>query len=219
MLTTAQLGYSYAPGGAGCPPAAAPASATTTVASAEALTLAAQDAQATLTAEAQAAPMAMMKMKAPTELKRGTTEVPVEVDKAAAPSAMAPSARSGTAAAAAKSALVTIEGVDAAVVPGVLYNVYLANDAGKREQIGIINFFSFGGPPTGGKHDHGAAMGRDFEFDATAAVQKLGLTASKAPKLIFEPTTGLDNSTPAKATKSIPANAKVSFRSAKLTFQ
>ena len=143
----------------------------------------------------------------------------VEVDKAAAPSAMAPGARSGTAAAAAKSALVTIEGVDAAVVPGVLYNVYLANDAGKREQIGIINGFGFGGPPTGGKYDHGAAMGRDFEFDATAAVQKLGLTASTAPKLIFEPTPGRDDSTPAKATKSIPANAKVSFRSAKLTFQ
>ena len=49
--------------------------------------------------------------------------------------------------------MVTIAGVNAAVVPGVLYNVYLANDAGKREQIGMINFFGFGGPPTGGKHD------------------------------------------------------------------
>ena len=103
--------------------------------------------------------MAMMKMKAPTELKRGTTEVPVEVDKRRAVGDGAERAV-GTAAAAATSALVTIEGVDAAVVPGVLYNVYLANDAGKREQIGIINFFSFGGPPTGGKHDHGGATGR-----------------------------------------------------------
>ena len=76
------------------------------------------------------------------------TEVPIEVEVGRRHRRAGPTVRGRR--------IVTIEGVNAAVVPGVLYNVYLANDAGQRAQIGVINFFGFGGPPAGGKHDHGA---------------------------------------------------------------
>lgn len=209
MLTTAQLGYTYE-GGSGCP---APAPAATVASSAAAATKSAQAAQATITAEAQTAPMTMA--MASTELKRGTTEVPVAISTAATTS---PAGRSSAAAAASnRSAVVTIKGVNAAIVPGVLYEVFLENAAGKRQSIGVINFFGFGGPATGGKHDHAAASGRDFEFDATDAVKKLGITVSQAAKLAFVPTTGLSDSTAAKATAAIPAKAKVTFKSALLT--
>ena len=213
MLTTAQLGYSYTEG-SGCPTYASSAP----LAAATATTEIARAAQATLTAAAQAAPMGSMVMSDATELKRGTTELPIAIETAPAARAAAPNARSGAAAAATKSATLTIEGVNAAVVPGVLYNVFLANDAGKRQQVGVINFFGFGGPAPTGKHAHDMG-GRTFEFDATDAVRKLGLTGSRKPKLIFEPTTGLTDSTLAQATKAIPANAKVSFTSASLSVQ
>ncbi len=214
MLTTAQLGYTYAAGGSGCP---TPAQSVAPLAAATAMTQIAQAAQATLTSAAQAAaPMGSMTMADGTELKRGTTELPIAIDESPATTTVAPTARStASATASPKSAILTIEGVNAKVVPGALYNVYLANDAGKRQQVGIISFFGFGGPATGGKHDHGMGA-RNFEFDATDAVRKLGLTGSKKPKLIFEPTTGLDDSTPAKAAGDIPANAKVTFQKARL---
>ena len=118
-----------------------------------------------------------------------------------------------------QSATVTIEGVNAAVVPGVVYNVYLANAAGKRAPIGVIYFFGFGGPTTGGAHAHAAMAGRTFEFDATQAMKALGLTGTRSPKLVFEPTTGLTSSTLAAATAAIPKDAKVTFASARLTVQ
>ena len=97
----------------------------------------------------------------------------------------------------------------------MLYIVYLANDAGQRAQIGVIDFFDFGGPPAG-KHSHAAANGKSFEFDATDAVKALGLSGTKKPILVFEPTTGLTDSTVEAATESIPAGTAVTFRSAKL---
>ena len=118
-----------------------------------------------------------------------------------------------------QTATVTIEGVNAAVVPGVVYDVYLANAAGKRASIGVISFFGFGGPMTGGAHAHAAMAGRTFEFDATQAMKALGLTGTRSPKLVFEPSTGLTSSTLAAATAAIPKDAKVTFASARLTVQ
>ena len=197
MLTTSQLGYTYSPGGAGCPPKTT-AAITTPAPPPTQTTGATQTTEVTKTE-----PIASQKKGI--ELKRGMTEVPVEVE-----------ATGKTAARSVRSAIVTIDGVSAAVVPGVLYNVYLANGAGQRAQIGVINFFGFGGPPTGGKHAHGAMEGKNFEFDATAAVEVLGLSGTKKPILLFEPTTGLTDSTVDAATGAIPSNAAVTFRSARL---
>jgi len=156
-----------------------------------------------------------MAQTGPVELKRGMTEVPIAVESNSVPAAAPPQANSASTITP-KSALVTIKGVKAAVVPGVLYNVYLANDAGQRVQIGVIDFFDFGGSPAAGKNGHRSASVKTFEFDATDAVTQLGLASSKNPKLVFEPTTGLSDSTEAAATEGIPKDAKVSFSSARL---
>lgn len=183
MLRTAQLGYGYTSGG-GCP-AAAPAAA--------------------VVAENMGA-MAM----APTELQRGVTELSIGMEGGgAAPAAAA----APEAPAAVRSATVIIEGFTAAKVPGILFNVYLANDQGRREQVGVIDFFGFDdGGAMQGHGGHGG--GRRFEFDATAAVATLGLVSTRSPKLVFEPTTGLTDSTLEAATAEIPVDAKVSFRRA-----
>lgn len=190
MLRTSQLGYGYSAGG-GCP--AAPVAPAVGVAVAQATGRMAMGGRA----------------MASTELQRGVTELSIDVEGAggAAP-ALAPEAP-----AAARPATVIIEGFTAAKVPGVLYNVYLADDQGRREQIGVIDFFGFddnGAMPGHGTH----AGGRRFEFDATAAAATLGLGPSRHPKLIFEPTTGLTDSTVAAAVKAIPPDAKVSFKRA-----
>lgn len=200
MLTLAQLGYRYPNGN--CPQAAAP----------EAIASAAPAAMA-MAAEPQVAPAPMHHPVASkkTELARGLTDVPITVEPSGLP------APGYGRPAAAKTATVTIEGVDAAVVPGVVYNVYLANAAGKRSLIGVISFFGFGGPDTGGAHDHEG--GRTFDFDATDAVKSLGLAGAKTARLLLEPSTGLEGSTVQEATKAIPANAKVVFTSAKLSFK
>lgn len=196
MLTTNQIRYSYSAGGAGCPPAQAAPSAA-------------------LTAQAAPAPAAKQVAPAPStgriELKRGLTEVALPLPAAAPPVYGLPVVP--------QTATVTIEGVNAAVVPGVVYDVYLANAAGKRASIGVISFFGFGGPMTGGAHAHAAMAGRTFEFDATQAMKALGLTGTRSPKLVFEPSTGLTSSTLAAATAAIPKDAKVTFASARLTVQ
>ena len=200
MLTTSQLGYTYSPGGAGCPPKTT-AAGTTPAPPPTQTTGATQMTEMTKTE-------LIASQKKGTELKHGMTEVPLEVE-----------ATGKTAARSVRSATVTIDGVNAAVVPGVLYNVYLANGAGQRAQIGVISFFDFGGPPIGGKHAHSVMGGKDFEFDATDAVKTLGLSGTKKPILLFEPTTGLTDSTLVAATAAIPSNAAVTFRSARLRVQ
>ncbi len=149
----------------------------------------------------------------PTELGRGVTSVPLAVERA--PAAAAPAQGAETEQRVARPATVVIDGLKAPVVPGVIFNVYLANPAGQRAQIGVIDFFGFDGGGTGGAHDH-AARGRRFEFDATDAVAALGLTSSRAPELIFEPTTGLSNSTPGAAAAAMGPDARVTYRRARL---
>jgi hypothetical protein len=186
MLTTAQLGYGYTQG-RGCPaPAAAPA---------------------TLMAEASTDRLATSPPGGgSTELGRGTTEVPAQVEETRA----APAARSSGAPV---QATVTIVGLEAHASPGVLYNVYLANDAGQREQIGVIDFFGFGA----GNAVHGR-MSRTLDFDATDAVKVLGLAPGKNPKIVFETTTGVTDSTPEAAAAEMPEDAHVTFRAARLRF-
>ncbi|HVL21506.1 MAG TPA: hypothetical protein VM422_11085, partial [Amaricoccus sp.] len=140
-----------------------------------------------------------------TTLGRGTTEAPVVVEAPAASGA----AR-GNAAAAAR-ATVTIVDLQAHGSPGVMYNVYLANAAGRRAQIGVIDFFGFGG------HAHGQTA-RTLDFDATDAVKALGLVPGNAPKLIFEPTTGATDSTVAAAVATMAPDAAVTYRTARLRF-
>ncbi len=199
MLQASQLGYRYATGG-GCP-----AASSSRVAASMASSLAAGNKTAS----------------GDIPLELGATSVPlgVESEAAAKGAAVSSSTSGGTTAPAVGSALVVIEGVSAEKVPGVLYNVYLANAKGDRQQVGMINFFGFEGtaePMTGdmSKHKHGGADGMRFEFDATDAVAKLGLSSTKNPILIFEPTTGLTDSTVAKATPNIGADSKVTFKQA-----
>jgi len=185
MLTISQLGYSYTQG-QGCP-----SSGTTA---------------ATVVAQASAPQAASAPVQASqgTTLARGTTEVPIEMETAETSVA-------GRASAAPNRATVTITGLQAHGAPGVMYNVYLANDTRRREQIGVIDFFGFGAGNS--MHDQ---MSRSLEFDATEAVRVLGLTRTKAPKIVFEPTTGVTDSTPAAASAAMAKDSTVTFQSATL---
>ena len=193
MLTTSALGYSYTAGG-GCPAAGTPPRVTAEVSG--------------------AAPEARMAQGAPSggiPIGPGTTVAPVEMQSTGG------AERAAAAAGPVRSAVVTVEGVTANVAPGVLFNVYLANDKGQRQPIGIIDFFAFGGPARGGGgHGGHRAPTRSYEFDATAAVRALGLGPSRQPSLVFEPTTGLSDSTPDAAGKDIAPNASVRFERARL---
>ena len=145
-----------------------------------------------------------------TRLQRGVTTVPMSVSTTA----------TGPAAAAAPSAggrvRLVIDGLKFDAAPGTLYNVYVVNDAGAREQVGVINFFNFTAPRTGAHAAaHAGGAGR-FEFDATEAVQRLGIGAAARPSLVFEPTTGLSDSAPEAAAAAISPTANVRFDSARL---
>lgn len=187
MLTTAQLGYSYA-GGSSCPAPAAMEELVLADASGDGMT----------------------------ELTRGVTVAPLEVRDQRAEAALEGAARSANAEG--MRATVFVAGLEAEQVPGVIYNVYLANDAGERAQIGVIDFFGFmaGGPEAEGHAGHGGhdSTRRRFQFDATEAMERLGLDAEAPLNLVFEPTTGLDDSTVEQAVEAIPRDAQVRFRRA-----
>jgi hypothetical protein len=89
------------------------------------------------------------------------------------------------------------------------------NAAGAREQVGVINFFTFTAPRSAAHADHTGTPAR-IEFDATAAVQQLGLGTGAQPSLEFEPTTGLAESAPEAAAALISPQANVRFDSARL---
>lgn len=197
MLTTTALKYTYT-AGAGCP-AAAPAATPV--------------APVTVAQASQATPEARMAPTLPGggfEIGKGTTEVPVELEGSAA--TLRPSAAQGPVA----SAVVTVEGLTAYAPPGVLFDVYLADANGRRAQIGVIDFFAFGQGGGGGRHAAHGAGGRTVEFDATDAVRALGLESNAKPRLLFEATTGLSDSTPALAAEAFATDAQVSFRRARL---
>ena len=187
MLRLSQLGYSYAQGG-GCPAVA--------VASAEE--------RANMTHTASASEQAFT-LTGPTRLERGVTTVPISVPSAARemlPAQAMPSTE--------RRIHIVIDGLKFDdKMPGVLYNVYLKGDGDQREQIGVINFFNFTAP------HHDSSAGR-FAFDATDAIQLLGIEAAAKPSLVFEPTTGLTNSSPEAAASLISPEANVHFDSARI---
>jgi Common central domain of tyrosinase/Polyphenol oxidase middle domain len=188
MLRLSQLGYTYSEGG-DCPAAINVASA----AGGEKMTGASASEQA-------------FALAGPTRLERGVTTVPISVP---------PAAREMLSAQAmpAERRYVVIEGLKYDEAPGVLYNVYLKGDGDRRAQIGVINFFNFSSPRVHAGHD---STGR-FAFDATDALGQLAIGAAAQPSLVFEPTTGLTDSSPEAAVEQISPQANVRFDSVRIT--
>jgi Common central domain of tyrosinase len=189
MLTTAQLGYSYA-AGEGCPVAPVVAMA--------------DRAEVTLIADQPLASVGA------TRLDRGVTTVPLAV----APSAReALSARQGVSAPA--RTYLVIEGLQYDETPGGLYNVYLQGAGGRREQAGVINFFNLVPSKSDGHAGHTQTQAT-FRFDVTEAIRRLNVSGDAQPALVFEPTTGLTGSSPEAVASQMSAQANVRFESARL---
>lgn len=190
MLTTGQLGYSYATGG-GCPTVSA-------------------NAFAAVKAALQETPVRTFPVVGATPLKRGTTVIPIAMsgpDRAMLKSAIPERAGAPT-----RSRLV-IDGLTFDEAPGVLYDVYLQGANGKRVLVGTINFFNQSAPHM--EHD-GMAMASaapETGFDATDALNAVG---DSAASLVIEPTTGVIGTTPAAAAERISPRANVRFSAVRI---
>ena len=185
MLRLSQLGYSYTAGG-DCPAGAAVA-------------VAARGANVSDANPAAAASEQPVMLAGPTRLERGVTTVRINVPPATPSDG--------------RRVHVVIEDLTFDIAPGILYNVYLADDGGRREPIGVISFFRFTTPHAGAHAGHDSSAAR-YTFDATDAVQRLSFDAAAQPSLVFEPTTGLMDSSPAAAAAQISPQANVRFDSA-----
>jgi len=128
----------------------------------------------------------------PTALETGRTVVPVRMDRSLA--------------GAARPRLV-IEGLRFDAPPGVLYEVYLQNRAGRRALLGVVNFFNQGAAYGGSQVGAAASV---HSFDATEALRGLG---GRATALVFEPTTGVAGS---KAAANPSANVRFTAASIQL---
>ena len=194
MLTTTQLGYTYAAGG-GCPPNLAQASRV-----------------------AENRPMApvpeqVLASVGPTRLDPTVTTVPLAMStenrRSLSEQREAPTS---------SRTYVTIEGLQYDEAPGGLYNVFLQGAGGQRAQIGVINFFGLASSRPG---DHTGRPGhlrtRDsFWFDITDAVKQLDISGDAPLSLVFEPTTGLSDSSPETVAPEVNPQANVRFESARL---
>jgi hypothetical protein len=111
-----------------------------------------------------------------------------------------------------------IEGLQYDEAPGALYNVYLQGAGGRREQVGVINFFNLAPSAPGDHTDHAghAHTSGSFRFDVTDAVRQLNIGGDTQPSLVFEPTTGLAGSAPEVTASQMSARANVRFESARL---
>jgi hypothetical protein len=189
MLTTTQLGYTYA-GGGGCPPAvlaqAAPETNLPSMTSAE----------------------QVLAHVGPTRLDPTLTTVPLAVPPSAR-EALALRQRAPTPV----RTYAKIEGLQYDEAPGGLYDVYLQGADGRREHIGVINFFNLMPSQSRGHAGHARTSG-DFTFDVTDALKRLNIAGDVQPSLVFEPTTGLTG--PEAAVPQMNAQANVRFESAKL---
>jgi hypothetical protein len=197
MLRLSQLGYSYATGG-DCP--AVPAVAVASVS--------AEGAAVAETTRASSSERSIGSA-GETRLQRGVTTVPLSVPATASENLSTMAAPSAE-----RRVHLVIEGLKFDAAPGTLYNVYLANEGGRREQIGVINFFNFSTTRAAAHASH-SGPGR-YELDATEAVQRLGIAPNAQPALVFEPTTGLTGSSPEAAAAQISPQANVRFDSARL---
>ncbi|TIL96302.1 MAG: hypothetical protein E5Y73_01995 [Mesorhizobium sp.] len=195
MLSLSQLGYSYAIGG-DCP-------AATAIAATERFTMAQSGPDG-------AANAAGIELVGPTQLQRGVTMVKVDLPSAQrerlASAEVTPGSR----------AVIVVEGLQADASPGVLYNVYLADESGRREPIGVINFFNLTVPRTGSHPQHSEGA-KSFTFDVTNALHLLTTNATAKPSLVFEPTTGLADQSNSGTTASPQANVR--FESARLVLE
>jgi hypothetical protein len=195
MLTTTQLGYTYAAGG-GCPPNLAQASRV-----------------------AENRPMApvpeqVLASVGPTRFDPTVTTVPL---------AMSPQGRQALAAQrqgvpTSSRIYVTIEGLQYDEAPGGLYNVFLRGAGDKREQIGVINFFGLASSRSADHTRHAAHVRTrgSFWFDITDAVKQLDISGDAPLSLVFEPTTGLSDSSPETVAREMNPQANVRFESARL---
>jgi hypothetical protein len=218
MLRLSQLGYSYASGGE-CPAAATVASIAGEENTTDAKLAASAGEQPVASAArgenvtdnlATPASEQPVEIAGPTRLERGVTTVPIHL-----PPTMRARVSAQAAPSAGRRVYVVIEGLKFDAGPGALYNVYLAGENGRREQIGVINFFNFTTQRAGAHASHDSKAGQ-FAFDATDALQRLGIDAAAQPSLIFEPTTGLTDSSPEAAAGQISPQANVRFESARL---
>jgi hypothetical protein len=193
MLTTTQLGYSYAKGG-GCPlPTAA-------VAVAQAGPAAEQPAVTTASEQVLAS-------VGPTRLGANSTTValpiPTEHRAALALELAAPTPTRIYA---------TIEGLQYDQAPGGLYDVFLQGADSKRAHIGVINFFGLAPSQAagGGVHAQHLRTRGNFRFDITEALKQLGQTADAPVSLVFQATSGL-NGSPEAAAPKMNTEANVRF--------
>ena len=94
----------------------------------------------------------------------------------------------------------------------MLYNVYVQGPGGKRQLVGVINFFNDTAP----RHENMAGMASSASrtFDATDALAALGTTGDAS--LVLEPTTGLTGETALTAAQRISPRAKVRFSAARI---
>lgn len=195
MLSLSQLGYSYATGG-DCP-------ATIAIAAAERITMAQSGPDGATNA-------AGIELVGPTQLQRGVTTVKIDLPSAQRERLASAQATPGS------RAVIVVEGLQADASPGVLYNVYLSDESGRREPIGVINFFNLTAPGAGAHRAHGDGT-KSFTFDATKALHLLTADATARPILVFEPTTGLVDGSSTQATASPQANVR--FESARLVLE
>jgi hypothetical protein len=147
--------------------------------------------------------MQKFELQGETSLKRGATVVPLRI----APEMKRLVPESTDAAAPTPRSTLVIDGLVFDEPPRVLYEVYLQRADGKRVLVGVINFFNRFTHPEG--HSPEAEADR-VELDATEALRTLG--SADDTVLVFEPTTGLSDSTVDKASAAISEAAKVRFK-------
>jgi hypothetical protein len=189
MLTTTQLGYTYA-GGGGCPP--------------EALAQATPETNLPSMTSAEQ----VLANVGPTRLDRPLTTVLLAVP----PSARGALERQQSAPTPVRT-YAKIEGLQYDEAPGGLYDVYLQGAEGRREHIGVIDFFNLMPSRPSGHAGH-ARTSEDFTFDVTDALKRLNIAGDMQPSLVFELTTGLTG--PEAPVPQMNAQANVRFESAKL---
>lgn len=194
MLSLAQLGYSYAEGG-DCP-AAGPA-----------LVVAAAEIGEVDVAQAN---NPILASSGPVRLERGVTTVPLSASATAAEGLTTFNAQD-----AGQRAYVILEGLAFDEAPGTLYDVFLEDADGTREQIGVISFFNATAPRAGEHGAHGEAPAERV-FDATEALRRLAPDPGGQSRLVFVPTTGLSDSTPEIAADAINPQANVRFDDARI---
>jgi hypothetical protein len=189
MLTTAQLHYRYTAGG-GCP---------RVFVRAPNLELAVQR-------------IGPFPVGDSIKLNAGTTRIPLKI--APQVRTMLKSREEGVAQ---QRTNLVLDGLAYDEVPPVLYKVYVQGPDGKRELVGVLNFFNATAPHMDmGEESPGHAMPNQVVLDATDALRAVAGRSDADAQLVLEPTTGLSGSTPTEAAKRISPRANVRIGSARI---